>query len=289
MPSPAASRKSPAHQRLRGARPTRRAAGPAPSWAVPCPLVCCLPELTCTRPAPGAGCVYQGRCAARGWAASAWGSRACKPISAPSWRPYSGLILASMSSTQGRSSASRTECIRLGRSHAVLAASSMRPGAQAQRVLADDLVHPQRLCGHRIAAQRGDVCASAGARPAAPAAACPGRHAGLARLPLRQASGQPSTQRSNTAGGSQELREEHQLPVRRWPSRPRVPAHEHARRPACVHDLAGSPGFWPPLGSAASALRLASCITHRVMCANSLQTRASAGSATNHGGRNCRI
>jgi hypothetical protein len=35
-------------------------------------------------------------------------------------------MLASMSSTHGRSSASRTECIRLGRSHAALAGSSMR-------------------------------------------------------------------------------------------------------------------------------------------------------------------
>jgi hypothetical protein len=35
-------------------------------------------------------------------------------------------MLASMSSTQGRSSASRTECIRLGRIQAALLVSSMR-------------------------------------------------------------------------------------------------------------------------------------------------------------------
>jgi hypothetical protein len=39
-------------------------------------------------------------------------------------------MLASMSSTHGLSSASRTECIRLGRSHAALAASSMRSSAR---------------------------------------------------------------------------------------------------------------------------------------------------------------
>jgi hypothetical protein len=39
-------------------------------------------------------------------------------------------MLASMSSTHGLSSASRTECIRLGRIHAALAASSMRSSAR---------------------------------------------------------------------------------------------------------------------------------------------------------------
>jgi hypothetical protein len=39
-------------------------------------------------------------------------------------------MLASMSSTQGRSSASRTECIRLGRIQPALLASSMRSSAR---------------------------------------------------------------------------------------------------------------------------------------------------------------
>jgi hypothetical protein len=66
-------------------------------------------------------------------------------------------MLASMSSTHGRSSASRTECIRLGRIQAALAGLVDALQRPAQRVLADDLGHAQRLRGHGVAAQRGDV------------------------------------------------------------------------------------------------------------------------------------
>lgn len=48
---------------------------------------------------------------------------------------HNGLTVASMSNTQGLSSASRTECMSAGRIHAVLAASSMRYRARRSAVM----------------------------------------------------------------------------------------------------------------------------------------------------------
>jgi hypothetical protein len=169
--------------------------------------------------------------------------------------PYSGLMLASMSST-GPSSASRTEVARLGRSHAALAVSSIQ--RTAQRVLAYDLGHAQRLGSHGIAAQRRDVRVApvAGQQPEHQRAQHVALVRGVAAAVLQRAARHPALE---DTGGGQELREEHQLAVRSGRST-LVPAHVHAPAQR-VHDLRLGRLLACHL---ARRQRLASCFTHRV-------------------------
>jgi hypothetical protein len=67
-------------------------------------------------------------------------------------------MLASISSTQGRPSASRTECIRLGRIHAALAASSMRSIARRSASSLTTLAMP-RACAATASPRKAVMCA----------------------------------------------------------------------------------------------------------------------------------
>lgn len=96
----------------------------------------------------------------------------------------------------------------------------------AQRVLADHLVHAQRLCGHRVPAQRGDMRIAS-----VPRQQCQhqcAQHIALARriatAVAQRALRYPTIEYPR---GSQKLSEEHQLSVRRGRRRT-VPAHMHA-------------------------------------------------------------
>jgi hypothetical protein len=63
-----------------------------------------------------------------------------------------------MSSTQGRSNASRTECIRLGRIHAWLAGSSMRSSARRSASSLTTLFIPS-ACAATASPRRAVMCA----------------------------------------------------------------------------------------------------------------------------------
>jgi len=104
----------------------------------------------------------------------------------------------------------------------------------AQRVLADDPVHPQRLCRHRVAAPRGDVRVAlvAGQHRQHQRA----QHVALVwrvAAAVRQwAARHPAIEHARR---SQELGEEHQLAVGHG-RRVLIPAHVHAPT-QCVHRL----------------------------------------------------
>jgi hypothetical protein len=113
------------------------------------------------------------------------------------------------------------------RSHPALAGGLVdtlqRP---AQRILADDLVHAQRLRRHRVAAQRGDVRVASvpGQQPQHQRAQHVALVRGIAAAVLQRAARHPALEH---AGGGQELGKEHQLPMRRG-RRTLIPAHVHA-------------------------------------------------------------
>jgi len=132
----------------------------------------------------------------------------------------------------------------------------------AQRVLADHLVHAQRLSGHRVAAQRGDVGVTP--VPSQQAQHQRAQHValvrGVAAAVLQRAGRHPALEH---ARGGQKLSKEDELAVRRC-RRASIPAHVHAPAQR-VHRL-------ELLGLAATLdqgpLSLASRFTHWVSLPN---------------------
>ena len=103
----------------------------------------------------------------------------------------------------------------------------------AQHVFADDFVHPQRLCRHRITAQRGDVRITP--MPSQQAQHQRAQHVAfvgcVAAAVAQRALRHPALEH---AGSGQELRKEDQLAVRRGRRTP-VPAHVHASAQSVHH------------------------------------------------------
>ena len=128
----------------------------------------------------------------------------------------------------------------------------------AQRIFADHLGHAQRLRGHRVAAQRGDVRVAPmpGQQPEHQRAQYVAFVRRVAAAVGQRAIRHPALE---DASSGQKLREEHQLAMRRG-RRTFVPAHVHAPAQR-IHDLR--------LGrllarASARRQRLASCFTHWV-------------------------
>ena len=132
----------------------------------------------------------------------------------------------------------------------------------AQRIFADHLVHSQRLCGHCVAAQCGDV----GIAPV------PGQHPHhqraqhvtfvrrVAASVRQRALRDPAIEH---ASGSQELCEENQLAVRRG-RRTFVPAHVHSSAQRVHHLRLIAALFDPGQGPHSPAF----AFTHRVSLPN---------------------
>jgi hypothetical protein len=106
-------------------------------------------------------------------------------------------MLASMSSTQGWSIASRTECIRLGLIQAVLAASSMRSIARRSASSLTTLFMPS-ACAATASPRSAVMCAQRLWPASMPSISVPSTSRLSGALPLRYDNGQLDTQRSNT-------------------------------------------------------------------------------------------
>ena len=106
-------------------------------------------------------------------------------------------MLASMSSTQGLSSTSRTECIRAGRIHAVLLASSMRSSARRSASSLTTLFMPS-VCAATASPRSAVMWAYRRCPASSPSISVPSMSRLLGALPLLYASGHADTQRSNT-------------------------------------------------------------------------------------------